>query len=230
MIFTYKRNYTSFVLHEFAFVCSIVLLFLCGLCMCGVCIFLYGCYIIIPEFLIAKWNVLIECQPTVCVNLWKNLQERLENAKYAISMARKVGAPVYALPEDIVEVKSKMVMTVFACLMMKDFQPYRKALWVLVDAKDKMFHATFVQFVLHSISQPVVCIQRISHSSLFMDIILIVWLFCLHLPIFGGNYYSWSRAWLHTNLHSILAYVDVVTRFDWIWYIYVRHLYIWPKS
>jgi len=43
-------------------------------------------------------------------------------------MARKVGAPVYALPEDIVEVKSKMVMTVFACLMMKDFQPYRKAL------------------------------------------------------------------------------------------------------
>lgn len=53
-------------------------------------------------------------------------QERLANAKYAISMARKIGAHVFALPEDIVEVKSKMVMTVFACLMIKDFQPQRK--------------------------------------------------------------------------------------------------------
>lgn len=37
-------------------------------------------------------------------------------------MARKIGAKVYALPEDIVEVKPKMVMTIFACLMLKDFQ------------------------------------------------------------------------------------------------------------
>ncbi|KAA8579184.1 hypothetical protein FQN60_018757 [Etheostoma spectabile] len=36
---------------------------------------------------------------------------------YAISMARKIGARVYALPEDLVEIKPKMVMTVFACLM-----------------------------------------------------------------------------------------------------------------
>lgn len=53
-------------------------------------------------------------------------EDRLANAKYAISMARKIGAHVFALPEDIVEVKSKMVMTVFACLMIKDFQPQRK--------------------------------------------------------------------------------------------------------
>lgn len=39
------------------------------------------------------------------------------NAKYAISMARKIGARVYALPEDLKEGKSKMVLTVFACLM-----------------------------------------------------------------------------------------------------------------
>uniref|UniRef100_A0AAR2KIV3 Uncharacterized protein n=1 Tax=Pygocentrus nattereri TaxID=42514 RepID=A0AAR2KIV3_PYGNA len=44
-------------------------------------------------------------------------EEKLNNAKYAISMARKIGARVYALPEDLVEVKPKMVMTVFACLM-----------------------------------------------------------------------------------------------------------------
>ncbi|XP_071255936.1 plastin-3-like [Salvelinus alpinus] len=43
--------------------------------------------------------------------------DRLDNAKYAVSMARKIGARVYALPEDLVEVKPKMVMTVFACLM-----------------------------------------------------------------------------------------------------------------
>uniref|UniRef100_A0A8B9LNU7 Plastin-3 n=1 Tax=Astyanax mexicanus TaxID=7994 RepID=A0A8B9LNU7_ASTMX len=44
-------------------------------------------------------------------------QDKLENAKYAVSMARKIGARVYALPDDLVEVKPKMVMTVFACLM-----------------------------------------------------------------------------------------------------------------
>lgn len=38
-------------------------------------------------------------------------------------MARKAGARVYALPEDIAEVKPKMVMTVFACLMSLDYIP-----------------------------------------------------------------------------------------------------------
>lgn len=38
-------------------------------------------------------------------------------ARYAVSMARKIGAKVYALPEDLVEVNPKMVMTIFACLM-----------------------------------------------------------------------------------------------------------------
>ncbi len=41
----------------------------------------------------------------------------MSNAKYCISMCRKIGARVYALPEDIVEVNQKMVMTVFACIM-----------------------------------------------------------------------------------------------------------------
>lgn len=41
----------------------------------------------------------------------------LLNAKYAISIARKVGALVFALPEDIVEVKNKMIMTYVAGLM-----------------------------------------------------------------------------------------------------------------
>lgn len=52
-----------------------------------------------------------------------NAEENLENAKYAVSMARKIGARVYALPEDIAEVKPKMIMTVFACLMAMDYVP-----------------------------------------------------------------------------------------------------------
>uniref|UniRef100_A0A8B9HER1 Plastin 1 (I isoform) n=1 Tax=Astyanax mexicanus TaxID=7994 RepID=A0A8B9HER1_ASTMX len=44
-------------------------------------------------------------------------EDKLNNAKYAISVSRKIGAKVYALPDDLVEVNPKMVMTVFACLM-----------------------------------------------------------------------------------------------------------------
>ncbi|XP_071770322.1 plastin-3-like [Centroberyx gerrardi] len=44
-------------------------------------------------------------------------EDKLDNAKYAVSMARKIGAKVFALPEDLVEVNPKMVMTIFACLM-----------------------------------------------------------------------------------------------------------------
>ena len=34
-----------------------------------------------------------------------HFQDCFSNAKYAVNMARKIGAPVYALPEDISEVK-----------------------------------------------------------------------------------------------------------------------------
>ncbi|XP_040915957.1 plastin-1-like [Toxotes jaculatrix] len=46
-----------------------------------------------------------------------NDADKLNNAKYAISLARKIGARVYALPDDLVEVNPKMVLTMFACLM-----------------------------------------------------------------------------------------------------------------
>jgi len=44
-------------------------------------------------------------------------KDYLLNAKYAISIARKVGCVVFALPEDIVEVKNKMIMTYVAGMM-----------------------------------------------------------------------------------------------------------------
>jgi len=50
-------------------------------------------------------------------------EECFSNAKYAVNMARKIGAPVYALPEDISEVNDKMVMTVYASLMLADAIP-----------------------------------------------------------------------------------------------------------
>jgi len=41
----------------------------------------------------------------------------LKNAQYAISCARKMGCAVFLLPEDIVEVKQKMMMCFFAIVM-----------------------------------------------------------------------------------------------------------------
>ncbi len=38
----------------------------------------------------------------------------MANAKYTISAARKIGACVFLTPEDIVEVKSKMILTFVA--------------------------------------------------------------------------------------------------------------------
>lgn len=49
-----------------------------------------------------------------------NEEERMSNAKYAISTARKVGACVFLTPEDIVEVKSKMIMTFVSSLWITD--------------------------------------------------------------------------------------------------------------
>lgn len=43
-------------------------------------------------------------------------EDQLMNAKYVISTARKIGALVFLTPEDIVEVKSKMIMTFVSSL------------------------------------------------------------------------------------------------------------------
>jgi len=46
-----------------------------------------------------------------------NEEECMLNAKYAISVARKLGAVIFALPEDLVEVKPKMILTFVASIM-----------------------------------------------------------------------------------------------------------------
>jgi len=40
-----------------------------------------------------------------------------QNAKYAISVARKIGCTIFLLPEDIVEVKPKMILTFVGSIM-----------------------------------------------------------------------------------------------------------------
>lgn len=44
-------------------------------------------------------------------------EELLLNARYAISVARKLGCTIFLLPEDIVEVRPKMMMTFVAAIM-----------------------------------------------------------------------------------------------------------------
>jgi plastin-1 len=46
--------------------------------------------------------------------------DRLLNARYAISVARKLGATLFLLPEDITEVKPKMMLTFVASIMAID--------------------------------------------------------------------------------------------------------------
>jgi len=51
------------------------------------------------------------------VNEGKSPDDKLANARYAISVARKLGATIFLLPEDIVEVKPKMILTFIASVM-----------------------------------------------------------------------------------------------------------------
>lgn len=51
------------------------------------------------------------------VNPGKTDEDKLLNAKYAISCARKMGCAVFVLPEDVIEVQPKLMMTFFASVM-----------------------------------------------------------------------------------------------------------------
>jgi len=51
------------------------------------------------------------------VNQGKSEADKLQNAQYAISCARKMGCTVFLLPEDIVETKEKLILTFFGAVM-----------------------------------------------------------------------------------------------------------------
>lgn len=54
------------------------------------------------------------------IALGRTMAEKEQNAKYVLSVARKIGAAVFLTYEDIVEVKPKMIMTFVAALMSVD--------------------------------------------------------------------------------------------------------------
>jgi len=54
-----------------------------------------------------------------------NDQDKLLNAKYAISVARKLNCTIFLLPEDIVEVKDKMILTFVAAIMTIALQQHK---------------------------------------------------------------------------------------------------------
>jgi len=66
-------------------------------------------------------DLLYGCQPeSVNYDLMtpgKTDEQKMMNAQYAISCARKMGCTVYLLWEDIVEVKDKMMLTLFGSIM-----------------------------------------------------------------------------------------------------------------
>lgn len=51
------------------------------------------------------------------VNRGANEEEKMLNARYAITTARKIGATVFLLPEDILEVNPKLILTFVAGIM-----------------------------------------------------------------------------------------------------------------
>jgi len=66
-------------------------------------------------------DLLFGCQPESVnydlVTPGSNDEEKMLNAQFAISCARKMGCAVFCLWEDIVEVKEKMMLTLFGAIM-----------------------------------------------------------------------------------------------------------------
>ncbi|CAG8525193.1 2325_t:CDS:10 [Ambispora leptoticha] len=60
------------------------------------------------------------------------------NARYAISIARKIGATIFLLPEDIVEVRPRLILTFIGSLMTVDRQNLAQSLTI-----QKMFSKEF---------------------------------------------------------------------------------------
>ena len=68
---------------------------------------------------------LVDCiQPGIVDNTLitrgETMEDKFANAQYGISLARKIGAIIYTLPQHVVESNSKMIMAAFMGLMTRD--------------------------------------------------------------------------------------------------------------
>jgi len=65
-------------------------------------------------------ETLLAIDPNAEIDEKTNSSDCLENAQYLISIARKMGAIVYTLPEDVVNLNPKMILCLFVTLMILD--------------------------------------------------------------------------------------------------------------
>ena len=70
---------------------------------------------------IKNGDVIRECllsiNPNADIDERADSTDSFENAQYLISIARKMGAIVYTLPEDVVNLNPKMILCLFVTLM-----------------------------------------------------------------------------------------------------------------
>jgi plastin-1 len=69
------------------------------------------------HFFLDLLSAIRDCVDYDLVTPGDNPEDAMMNAKYAISLARKIGCCIFLLPEDIVEVKPKMILTLVGTIM-----------------------------------------------------------------------------------------------------------------
>jgi len=69
------------------------------------------------KYFIDLLNTIKKCVNYDLVTPGASDAEALQNAKYTISLARKLGCTIFLLPEDIIEVKPKMMLTLLGSIM-----------------------------------------------------------------------------------------------------------------
>lgn len=69
------------------------------------------------HFFLDLLNTIKKCVDYNIVTPGESDEDALLNAKYTISIARKLGCTIFLLPEDIIEVKHKMILTLIGSIM-----------------------------------------------------------------------------------------------------------------
>ena len=70
------------------------------------------------------------------------MEKRLENARYAMSMTRRLGGELFVMPEDLVCKEAKAVLSVFAAIMTIDMTG--PATTKMTDIEDAALNASTV--------------------------------------------------------------------------------------
>jgi len=69
------------------------------------------------HFFLDLLNTIKKCVNYDLITPGDSDEDAMQNAKYTISIARKIGCTIFLLPEDIIEVKPKMILTLVGSIM-----------------------------------------------------------------------------------------------------------------